>query len=218
MLPLILLPGSMQIVTSIWGWSFLAVVIGCVPYAIWVTRTSIKKHWKKVGIQVGVPLVYFAALYGVTALVDSGASERYFRDTYNTVGKLPEPIYKYDSRRSFNGDGASFYVFELPDQVRLRFEKRDRQLLTEFPKRPYYRSDWKVVSWKEAPFDASLEKYLDFALYASSKHSEEIRNALSRKGTFYSFFHYDHGDSPGNIDFFIVDLIGGRIYEINVNT
>jgi hypothetical protein len=208
----------MQIVTAIWGWSILAVILGCIPYAIWVTRTAVKKCWKKVGIQVGIPVVYFAVLSGISALANSGASDRYFRDTFDTVGKYPEPIFKYDSQRSFNGDGASLYVFELPDQLRRRFEKQDSRLLTEFPKRPYYRSDWKVVSWKEAPFDTSLEKYLDFALSASSGHSQEIREALSRKGTFYSFFHYDHGSSPGNIDFFIVDLVGGRIYEINVNT
>jgi hypothetical protein len=209
---------NMQIVTSIWGWSILAVILGCMPYAIWVTRTAIKKHWKKLGIQVAAPVVYFAVLAGITAFANSGASDRYFRDIYDAEGKYPEPIFKYTPERSFNGDGASLYVFELPDQVRLRFEKQDSRLLTEFPRRPHYRSDWKVVSWKEGPFDTSLEKYLEFALFATSEHTKEIQEALSRKGTFYSFFHYDHGTSPGNIDFFIVDLIGGRVYEINVNT
>jgi hypothetical protein len=208
----------MQIVTSIWGWSILAVLLGCIPYTIWVTGTAIKKRWKKVGIQVAAPVVYFSALAGITALANSGASDRYSRDTYDAEGKFPEPVFKYTPKRSFNGDGASLYVFDIPDQVRLRFEKQDSRLLTEFPKRPHYRSDWKVVSWREAPFDTSLEKYLEFALLASSEHSHEIREALSRKGTFYSFFHYDHGSSPGNIDFFVVDLIGGRVYEINVNT
>jgi hypothetical protein len=208
----------MQIVTSIWGWSILAVILGCIPYIIWVTRTAIKKRWKKVGIQVGAPVVYFAALAGITALANSGASDRYFRDTYDAEAKLPEPVLKYTPKRSFNGDGASLYIFDLPDQVRRRFEKQDSRLLKDFPKRPHYRSDWKAVSWREAPFDTTLGKYLEFALCASSGHSQEIREALSRKGTFYSFFHFDHGSSPGNIDFFIVDLIRGRIYEINVNT
>lgn len=208
----------MQLVTSIWGWSIILAILGCIPYTIWVARTAIKKRWKKVGFLVGAPAAYFAVLVGITALANSGASDRYFRDTYDAEGNFTDPVYQYASQRSFNGDGASLYVFDLPEQVRLRFEKKDSRLLTEFPKRPHYRSHWNVATWREAPFDTSLEKYLDFALYASSEHSQEIRAALSRKGTFYSFFHYDHGSSPGNIDFFIVDLIGGRVYEINVNT
>ena len=183
-----------------------------------MARTAIKRRWKKVGILVGAPAAYFAVLVGITALANSGASDRYFRDTYDAEGNFTDPVYKYESQRSFNGDGASFYVFDLPDQVRRRFKKQDSRFLTEFPKRPHYRSDWKVVTWREAPFDTSFEKYLEFALCASSEHSKEIREALSRKGTFYSFFHYDHGGSPGNIDFFVVDMIGGRVYEINVNT
>jgi hypothetical protein len=208
----------MQIVTTIWGVSVLVAILGFIPYAIWVLRSAMKKHWKKVGILFGAPVAYFSALIGVTALTNLGASDRYFRDTYDAEGSFSDPIYKYESQRSFNGDGASLYVFDLPAQLRHRFEQKDSRLLTEYPKRPDYRSHWEVITWREAPFDTSLDKYLDFALYASSEHTKEIRHALSRSGTFYAFFHYDHGSSPGNVDFFIVDLLEGRVYEINVNT
>ena len=128
------------------------------------------------------------------------------------------PVFEHDSDRAFNGDGTSISIYELPPEIRSRFEAPDKKLLTEFPKRPHYRNDWSVVTWKEAPLNEEYNQYLDFALFAASGHSEEIREALSRKGTYYAFFHYDHGDHPGNVDFFIIDLVRNRLYSINVNT
>ncbi len=208
----------MQIVTSIWGWSIVVAILGFIPYVIWSIRTAIKKNWKKFGIQIGAPVAYFAILIGISVYSESGAQDQYLKDLYDTDFEFADPVFIEESSRSFNGDGASIYVYEIPDQIRRRFENPDSRLMTEFPKRPHFRSHWSVVIWKKAPFDSNFENYLDFALYASSKHSQEIRDALSREGTFYSFFHYDHGSSPGNVDFFVVDLVGGRIYEINVNT
>jgi hypothetical protein len=208
----------MQIIMSIWALSLVVGLLGCIPYAIWIIRTAIKKRWKKVGIQFAIPTAFFALLAGATAIAQSYASDRYSKDFYDTDVKLAEPVFKFDSGRSFNGDGASIYIYELPEKIRHRFENQDRKLLSEYPKRPYYRRDWSSVTWKEAPFDANLERYLDFALSGAGDHSAEIRDALSREGTFYSFFHNDYGGSAHDIDFFIVDLQVGRIYVINVNT
>ncbi len=208
----------MQIVTSIWGLSIIVAILGCIPYAIWVTRTAIKKRWKKVGIQVGAPIAFFAILIGVTAIAAADASARYFSNIYDTDVELADPVFKYDSERAFNGDGASIYIYDMPEQIRRRFENPDSRLLTKFPKLPHYRRGWSLVTWMESPLDSSFEKYLDFALLASREHSQEIRDALSRKGTFYSILHSDHGSSPGNVDFYVVDLLRGRIYVINVNT
>jgi hypothetical protein len=68
--------------------------------------------------------------------------------------------------------------------------------------------------------------HLDFALSggdasdapALHAHFRAIREALSRKGTFYSSFYSRKGDFAGDIDFFLVDLKGGRLYTINHNT
>jgi len=51
-----------------------------------------------------------------------------------------------------------------------------------------------------------------------SGYFDDIRSALQSKRTFYSFFKYDHGDHPGNIDMFIIDLERGRVYEIYLTT
>ena len=151
-------------------------------------------------------------------IADSAYDDQYVLDIYDSETDLDEPLYKYTPERSFNGDGVSLYIFELPVSIRQRFENSDSRLISDFPKRPYYRDDWSTVSWREAPLSKEHKMYFDFALHASSSHAEELRESLSRAGTFYSFFHYDHGDHPSNVDFFIVDLEAGRIYEINVNT
>ena len=208
----------MQYVTEIWALSMIVTLIGCIPYGIWVTRSALKKRWKKVAIQIGAPVAFFALLVGATPIANSYASDRYFRDLYDTDVELADPKFEYDSDRAFNGDGYSISIHDLPTKIRDRFEDPDSRLLNEFPKRPHYRSDWSVVTWKATPFDSGIDKYLNFALVGSSAHSKEIRDALSRKGAFYAFFHYDHGGSPGNIDFFIVDLVSGLLYSINVNT
>ena len=46
----------------------------------------------------------------------------------------------------------------------------------------------------------------------------DIRAALAGGSAYYSFLHNDHGDYPGDIDFFLVDLAKGKIYMINQNT
>lgn len=208
----------MKYVTAIWGMFVMAALVGGIPYGIWVARSAVKKRWKMVGILVGVPAVFLSLLVGATVIADSHAADRRFRDLYDTDSELSAPIFEYDPDRSFNGDGYSISIHELPAGIRSRFENPDSRLLNEFPKRPHYRDHWSVETWKETPFDGSRKKYLDFAMAGAGAHAAVIRDALARKGAFYAFFHYDHGGTPGNIDFFVVDLAEGRLYSINVNT
>jgi len=161
----------------------------------------------------------------VSSVLDAKAYSEYLSGLYDTNVTLGSALYEYDSPRAFNGDGYSISIYELPANIRSRFESADERLLTEFPKRPSYRDRWNSQHWREAPFDTKFEKYLDFALSrydedrtGLSSQFQAIREALSRKRTYYAFFTYDHGDHPGNIDLFIVDLEGGRLYSINHNT
>lgn len=206
------------LVTAVWCISILVVLIGIIPYAIWVARTAVKRRWKKFGLQLAIPIVASILLIGLTRLALSIADDHYLQDLYDTEVDLGLAIFEHNSTRSFNGDGDSISVYHLPNKIRSRFESVDKRLLTDFPKLPSYRDNWKVRPWREAPFDEADKQYLDFALFGASGKSKEICKALSRKGTYYAFFYYNHGDHPGNIDFFIVDLVEGRLYSINVNT
>jgi hypothetical protein len=71
--------------------------------------------------------------------------------------------------------------------------------------------------------EASEKKYLDFALAGAwseetAKHQEAIRELATKTGSYVAYFYYDHVDYPGDIDFFLIDLAGDRLYVINFNT
>jgi hypothetical protein len=215
-----------DIVTAIWGIAFLVTLLGCIPYGIWMIYTAVKKRWKRLGLQIGIPIIAFGLLAGASAIVNAGAYERYLEGLYDTEVELGPPIFEYDSERAFNGDGYSISVYELPSSIRTRFEAADERLLSEYPKRPSYRDHWSFERWRRSPFDGRFQEYLDFALSSYdagnaselTNHFEAIRSALKSEGSFYAFFYYRPSDYVGDVDFFIVDLFGGRLYSINQNT
>lgn len=212
--------------TAIGGIVLLITILGCIPYGIWIIYSLFKKKWKRVGFQIAIPVAVYACLVGVSTLSNSKAHADYLDGLYDADVELGPAIFEYDSDRSFNGDGYSFSVYELPAKIRKRFESVDDRLLTEYPKHPSYRNHWQFEHWREAPYDDNFKEHLDFALssYDSGKasglslHFEAIRKALGRKGTYYALFYYRPGGYIANIDLFIVDLVEGRLYSINHNT
>lgn len=215
-----------DLVTAIGGIVLLVTILGCIPYGIWIIYSMFKKKWKRVGFQIAIPVVVYACLAGVSALSRSQAHADYLVGLYDTEVEFGPAIFEYDSERSFNGDGYSFSVYDLPTKIRKRFESADDRLLKGYPKHPSYRNHWQFEYWREAPYDDKFKEHLDFALssYDSGKasglslHFEAIRKALGRKGTYYALFYYKPGRYIGDIDFFIVDLVEGRLYSINHNT
>jgi hypothetical protein len=215
-----------DILTATQGIVLLITILGCIPYGIWIIYSLFKKRWKRVAIQVSIPIAVYACLAGISALCSSKIHADNLTGLYDAEVKLGPAIFEYDSERAFNGDGYSFSVYELPPAIRKRFESADDSLLSEYPKHPSYRNHWKFEHWREAPLDDKFNEHLDFALsnYDSgnasglSLHFESIRKALARKGSYYAFFYNNPGGYIGDIDFFIVDLVEGRLYSINHNT
>ena len=212
-----------MISSSIEAMAILVAVLGSVPYAVWIAVTLIKRRWRKLGYMCAVPVSVYALLFLLTFVI-SGFEERFEnRGVFGVFTAFRDPVFEYDSPRAFNGDGYSISIYTLPASVRKRFETADPEFLGKFPRRPAYRSAWFAEPWRQSPIDKRFERYLSFALstYGTSELSvpfAAIREALAEPGTFYSFFAYDHGDYPGNVDFFIVDLKRNRLYIINHNT
>ena len=214
------------LLTVIQGIVLLITFLGCIPYGIWIIYSLIKKRWKRFAIQVAIPVVVYACFAGISVICRSKIHADYLTGLYDAEVKLGPAIIEYDSERAFNGDGYSFSVYELPASIRNRFESADERLLTEYPKHPSYRNHWKFEHWREAPVDDKFKEHLDFALSCHdsgkaselSSHFESIRKAMARKGTYYSFFYNNPGEYIGDIDFYIVDLVKGRLYLINLNT
>ncbi|WP_236919136.1 hypothetical protein [Ereboglobus luteus] len=215
-----------DLMTGIWVTTALIAIIGFIPYGTWIVYTAVKKRWKKLGIQVAAPLIIYLMLISISPPVNKLGYKQYLKGLYGTNVNFEPPIFEYNSERAFNGDGYSISVYELPRSIRARFESADEKLFTEHPKRPSYRNHWKVEHWREGPFEEEFKHYLNFALsaYGESDGSEllkqfdAIRQAVMRKGTYYAFFYYAHGEHPGDIDLFIIDITNNRLYSINHNT
>ena len=169
-----------------------------------------------------------------------GADERaareyslYLQGLFDAEVELGNPIYEFQTRRDFNGDGYTFVVYDLPSTIRSRFEACDSELLSKFPKQPDFRRKWKTEHWRQGPLESRFQEPLDFALtrYYGEPESgltaqfEVIRQALSTQGVYYGFCYHTHEKDPndpkprtGDIDFFVVDLNGNRLFWINHNT
>lgn len=215
-----------EILTGIQAVVFFITILGCIPYGIWIIHSLWKKRWRRAIFQAAIPIVFFAILAGVSVLCESKIKSDYLVGLFDTEVKLAEPLFQYDSERAFNGDGYSIEVYELPEAIRKRFESVDERLLAEFPKHPSYRNHWKFEPWREAPLEEKFQDHLNFALSGfDSDHEAEIaahynsiRKALHRRGTYYAFFYNSPSKHIGDIDFFVVDLVEGRLYIINCNT
>ena len=205
---------------------FILIIAIGIAYLVWMIRVALKRQWRRLIIFVAIPALALGLLYLWGWTSHQFRYARYLEGLFDTKVVLGPSIYSYDSGRAFNGDGYSIAVYELPQSIRDRFTSPDNHLFTEFPKRPDYRSHWKTVYWKQAPFDDSLSIFLEFALsaYDAGKtkgleaHFDAIRTALRKPTTLYALFYNNPGKYVGNIDLFIVDLEAGRFYMINHNT
>ena len=200
--------------------------VASLPLLFFTIRAIIRKQWHKLRkIVITTAVVALTAKVGMT-LLHKAVGREYSAGVYDVSIDVDDPIFEYDSERSIHGDGYSISVYALPDSIRERFEAADDRLTSQFPKLPSYRNKWKVIRWQKTPLDPSHQNYLAFAgsTYDAERsdglpaHLGAMRDALSREGSFYAFLKFDHGSSPGNIDFFVVDLKGGKLYEINHNT
>ncbi|MCW1884072.1 hypothetical protein OKA04_04980 [Luteolibacter flavescens] len=204
----------------------LAAVVGGIPYLLLIMRTCRAKDWRKLRRMIAYPVIGVAVLLAAGHLSDHLVYRKSLEAVFDGKMTFSRPIFEYDSERGFQGDGYSFAVYPLSESIRQRFVSADLRLTGRYPERPADRDRWKTHLWTEAPFDPALDQYLEFALSSLDAgneprlepHFSNLRAALGKKRTWYSYFHHDHGDSPGNIDFFAVDLDEGRVYLINHNT
>ena len=127
-----------EIAAGMWVLALLVAVVGVIPYAIWIIVSLVRKKWswKRACLQVAFPVVVFAALWLLQGPLAEKAYSDYLVGLFDTKAKLGRTSYEYASPRSFNGDGYTISVYDLPDSVRRRFQNADQRLLQEFPKRP----------------------------------------------------------------------------------
>ena len=204
----------------------IGIIGGGAIYVVWIIRSIMRKRFRLLAGLILVPVLLLACLTAGIRVYSGSRYKQYLKNVFSVPTDLDTPLFEYDSPRSFHGDGYSFSVYALPASVEARFSNPDVAVTNAFPIRPGYRDDWKTVLWQGTPFPSDYDMYLHFALPSYDrdnrqelqKHFDRIREALSVQGSYFAFFHYDHGDHPGNIDFFLIDLIRKKLYIINHNT
>jgi len=214
------------IIPLIWAGALLTAILAAIPYLIWMWRTARNRNWRKLTKQVCIPVAAFFILYIVTAGLEEHQFSKDLQLTFDTKVSLGHATYSYESSRSFQGDGYSVWVYKLPESIKVRFSTFDKLLAEEFPKLPEYRSNWNSMAWRQTPFTPDHKQYIDFSLStydsrdepALDKLFDEITDLLSQPGSFYAFLYKSHGDYPGNIDMFIIDMKSERLIVINHNT
>lgn len=202
----------------------LTILVVC-GYFVWMAITAFKRRWRRLVYQAVVGLCLAGLLYGGAMLWWKWDGEReaaaFHEGLFGVKGRFPDPLFAFNPQREFNGDGYSLEVFPLPPEVRTQFEHFAAAQMAGRPKRPEYRSHWKQVDWQPSPLRAEDKQYLDFVLPNAAETTEQcmqIRQVLTKPGAYYGYFYYGHEGWLGDVDFFIVDLDGGRIYLINLNT
>lgn len=184
--------------------------------------TACKRRWKKLGFQFVGLLCYVGVLYAAGMVYRGYELARYHEGLFRVAVKLPNPLFFYDSSRDFHGDGYSIDVYDLPKAIRNRFEKFDEKEMEEYPRKPDYRSKWKVSRWHRTPATKEDVKYVDFALHwhgsdEVTRFQRAIRTCVSNGGSYVAYFYQDFGQRTENVDLYIVDLAGDRLYSINLN-
>lgn len=213
----------MNVIALLWLGAFVLCTFCAIRYVRYMVESTRAKRCRTLAKLIAVPILALGMLIVATRIVARVSYSSYMSDIYDVEVNHGEPIFEYHSSRAFNGDGYSLQVYKLGASIRDRFIVADAYLFEHFPKRSKNRDHWDTVSWREAPCDPDFDVYISFALSGGNgsglaEHFDDIRAALKRRGTFYSFFKFDPSTYPMNIDLFIVDLRRGRVYEINCNT
>jgi hypothetical protein len=104
-----------DIVNAIGGFVIWIMILGCIPYGIWILYSLLAKKWKRVGRQIAVPVAVYACLAGVSAISNSQAQADYLAGPFDAKADLGSAVFEYDSKRAFNGDCHSFSVNDLPE-------------------------------------------------------------------------------------------------------
>lgn len=206
--------------------SLVIAALAAIPYGIWAIITASRKQWRKLAWQLGLPVAYFAVLGVADEIATRIESRRDLQGYFDAKVVLPGASFEYDTERDFKGDGYSLAIYPLPPAIRERFRGLDESLRTGFPIRPQVRQHWRSLRWREAPSGADFAPYLKFALTTGDSNEDrqlfgvfqDLRAALARRGTYYAALVYDHEETPGNIDLFVIDTLHSRLYLINHNT
>jgi len=214
-------------ILTCFGYAFVAAFWVGIFFAGRATYRAVRSHryGRCFGFSVLLVALLWAGLFvGLTPGASAYARYRYSRELFGRGFALGSPRLSYDSPRALNGDGYSIEVFDTPDALTQWAISPPTEFSTTYPVLPSVRSRWSAVHWRSTPVTAEERKFLEFALMerAENKDLGEARKLLERlanePGHYFACFYYMHGNSVGNVDFFLLSPSERLFISVNHNT
>ncbi|MET0637360.1 MAG: hypothetical protein ABWZ25_15120 [Chitinophagaceae bacterium] len=118
------------------------------------------------------------------------------------------------------GEGYTIEFYELSDKTISDFKNKTTKEL------PLKKDDtaWQKKDWSKTPIDSSYNEIFIMVLNydGGSKEIEielkKIKLLVEKPDVYYSFYFKPDKDSPQDIELFILDLSGRKLYTIEINT
>ena len=193
-----------------------------------MNKTSKKTKNRKIFIIAGFVIIALVVIGFFLLKSQSNESEKVNR-IYNT-SIVGDEVYRYESSRSFNGDGYTLIVQELTSEIKSMLT--DGQL-SQFPTIEQSLQDYEAsLTWTQTPVDPKYNEAVAFALdngYINDSeagtladYSKTIETVINEEGNYYAFIAsnkiIEMGGRPLNIDMYVVDTQSNLIYFINQDT
>lgn len=217
----------------------LDLIVTCIGYALaaafwacvfiecmgaWRAGRS-RRYLQCVGFTAIVIALLWSGLFiGLTPGASAYGSYRYSREVFGRGFVLGSPRYTYRTPPTFNGDGYSIEVFDIPDTLAHFAASPPPEFGTAFPVRTSDRTQWSVVPWHPTPITEHDRKFLDFVLmdHADNKDLDAAKKLLERlanePGHYIAYFYLIHDDSVSNVDFFLLSPSERVFIFVNLNT
>ena len=166
-----------------------------------------------------------------------GAAERVYGSVSGTAREvvvygnyvdLGDPVFSYESSRSFHGDGASAHVYKISDSFVEKWLV-DLERRKAYPKNRYG-MNWFVQTWSEKPDKVNLEQSLSWIRLDEDQDVKalevylEAALKLAGKGSYFAMVYrsYDppphDGASFADANSYIIDTVNKVLIELNHNS
>ncbi|MEO9850190.1 MAG: hypothetical protein ABJH72_09690 [Reichenbachiella sp.] len=154
--------------------------------------------------------------------IEAVESKNYTKNLTGISFILPEPIYEADSERHFNGDGSSFSIYNLAEDIKEQLVKPDSTFFMKYPQKGI-RDDWEIKNWTKTPIVSNDLDAFHFASYAENQSEFKLDELINEDGNYYAFKYYKQSFSDGeshilNVDFYLISPKRNILIVINVNT
>jgi hypothetical protein len=111
---------------------------------------------------------------------------------------------------STRGEGNYYCVYELN---KIQLEKFIKKEKSNYPIKPYYRENWKIVKWKKTPVTNKDLTLFDYSFNKNKSNClSEVYKAKDIKGNYYCAFYLEDETDPYYVDFFILISSQRRLY------